>query len=243
MTINEEDSIETKKVGNQNISIGISKDVVNSNALLFFIAGYESTANALCWIAHTLASHLEIQETLRQEIKLKISQKYKSFSPNLLNYDDIMGLSYMDQVIKEVLRLHPSLTFFDRVTSEDCYLEDKLIKKGTIIEVPVYALHRDENIWTLPNKFDPDRFDPKNSTKEHQYSYLPFGIGPRNCIGLGFAMLEIKVGLTLILGSNIQFVIAPGDVNSDITPDNTKFKKTIVNFPENGIKVGIRDKE
>ncbi|CAK9302603.1 unnamed protein product [Gordionus sp. m RMFG-2023] len=241
MTMNEEDSIETKKVENQNIlTTGMSKEEYISNALLFFIAGYESTANALSWTARTLACHSEIQENLRQEIKRKISQKYRSFRPDLLNYDDIMSLKYMDQVIKEVLRLHPPITLFDRVASEDYYLEDKLIKKGTVIEVPVYAMHRDENIWPSPNEFDPDRFCLKDSTMEQQYSYMPFGFGPRNCIGLRFAMLEIKIGLTLILGSNIKFVLAPGDINSDLTPDNTKFKKNGINFPKNGIKIGIK---
>ncbi|CAK9302785.1 unnamed protein product [Gordionus sp. m RMFG-2023] len=224
MTMNEEDSIETKTAENQNIlTAGMSKEQYISNALLFFIAGYESTANALSWTARTLACYPEIQETLRNEIKQKISLKYTHFRPHLLNYDDIMSLKYLDQVIKEVMRLHPPNIFFDRMASEDFYLEDKLIKKGTVIEVPIYALHRDENIWSSPNEFDPDRFDPKNLTMEHQYSYMPFGFGPRNCVG-----------------SNIQFVIAPGDINSDLTPDNTKFKKNGTNFPENGIKVGVR---
>ncbi|CAK9302605.1 unnamed protein product [Gordionus sp. m RMFG-2023] len=84
-------------------------------------------------------------------------------------------------------------------------------------------MHRDENIWPSPNEFDPDRFCLKDSTMEQQYSYMPFGFGPRNCIG-----------------SNIKFVLAPGDINSDLTPDNTKFKKNGINFPKNGIKIGIK---
>ncbi|CAK9302782.1 unnamed protein product [Gordionus sp. m RMFG-2023] len=237
LTMKEEDSIETKKL-EQNLLT--TKEEYISMALMFFVAGYESPSNALCWIARTLAGHPEIQETLRQEIKRKINQKYRSFSPDLLNYDDIMSLKYMDQVIKEVLRLHPPAIFFDRVASEDYYLEDKLIKKGTVIEVPVYALHRDGNIWAFPDKFDPDRFDLKDTTMEDRYCYMPFGMGPRNCIGSRFAMLEMKVGLTLILGSNIQFVLAPGDINSDLNHDNTKFSNNLINFPKNGIKVGIR---
>ncbi|CAK9302788.1 unnamed protein product [Gordionus sp. m RMFG-2023] len=144
---------------------GLSKEQYIANALFFFIAGYESTANALGWVARTLAWKPEVQETLRQEIKQKISQKRKLLNSDstsisdIIDYEDVTNLKYMDQVIKEVMRLHPPITFFDRMAEEDYYLGDTLIKKGTVIVVPVYALHRDENIWASPNEFDPKRFD------------------------------------------------------------------------------------
>ncbi|KAJ7382901.1 Cytochrome P450 4V2 [Desmophyllum pertusum] len=108
-------------------------------------------------------------------------------------------LRYLECVIKESQRLFPSVPFFARRTTEDCYLGGYVVPKYTTVGVSTIGLHRNPDVWPAPLEFNPDRFLPENSQGRHPYAFLPFSAGPRNCIGQRFAILEEKTILAYIL--------------------------------------------
>ncbi|XP_033222460.1 cytochrome P450 4C1-like [Belonocnema kinseyi] len=112
---------------------------------------------------------------------------------------EITELKYLDRVIKENLRLNPSVPGIGRRLTEDIILDGYFIPKGCNINLSIMSLHRDPEVWNDPLKFDPDRFLPENCIGRHPYAYVPFSAGPRNCIGQKFAMAEQKIVLTSIL--------------------------------------------
>ena len=105
----------------------------------------------------------------------------------------------MDMVIDETLRISPPSSRFDRVASKDYEFEGLKIKKGQAMVVPIYALHHDPDIYPDPEHFNPERFSDENKKTRDSAAFLPFGIGPRNCIGMRFATIEVKLILTTIL--------------------------------------------
>lgn len=116
-----------------------------------------------------------------------------------------MKMKYMDMVIDETLRLYPPATRLDRVANNDYEYEGIKIKKGQIITVPIYALHHDPDYYPNPEKFDPERFNDENRKTRDSMAFMGFGAGPRNCVGMRFALTEIKLLLSIIL-SNYRFV-------------------------------------
>jgi cytochrome P450 family 3 subfamily A len=108
-------------------------------------------------------------------------------------------MKYMDMVIDETLRLYPIGAFADRVASNDYEYKGLKIKKDQLITIPIYALHRDPEIYPNPDEFDPERFSDENKRKRENESFMPFGAGPRNCIGMRFALTEVKLLLTSVL--------------------------------------------
>lgn len=118
---------------------------------------------------------------------------------NEVNYDSIVEMKYMEMVIDETLRMYPPGTRLDRVASNDYEYEGIKIKKGQIITVPIYALHHDPDLYPNPEEFDPERFNDENKKLRESVAFLPFGAGPRNCVGMRFAVVEIKLLLATIL--------------------------------------------
>ncbi|TFK16063.1 Cytochrome P450 4V2 [Platysternon megacephalum] len=113
--------------------------------------------------------------------------------------DDLKKLRYLECVVKEALRLFPSVPSFARTTSEDCHIKGFKIPKGTQVVIVTYALHRDPEVFPDPEEFRPERFFPENSSGRHPYAYVPFSAGSRNCIGQRFAQMEEKAVLAIIL--------------------------------------------
>ena len=122
----------------------------------------------------------------------------------------------MEMVIDETLRMYPPAARLDRVASNDYEYEGIKIKKGQVIGVPIYAIHHDPTIYPNPEQFDPNRFSEENKKSRESVAYLPFGAGPRNCIGMRFAVIEIKLLLASIL-SKYRFITC------DKTPVNFIF--------------------
>ncbi|UJR23768.1 hypothetical protein I4U23_026744 [Adineta vaga] len=167
------------------------KEIV-AQALTFLIGGYESTSILLSFFFYVMATEPDIQEKVYAEIRQQIGD-------DEVTYEKLNELHYLNMVINETLRMYPPFIRFDRVASQDYQFGAYHIPKGTIINVPVYPIHHDPEVWPEPEKFIPERFLATEKAKRHPMAYLPFGDGPRNCIGMRFALLETKIGIVKAL--------------------------------------------
>ena len=170
----------------------LSETEISDQVILFFVAGYDTSASSLCNIAYCLAMNQDVQEKLYQEIK--------AFHDRRGNYlEEMNSLKYLDAVVKESLRFLPTVPRMERRASRDCKLDTLFIPKDTLIIIPIYTLCHDEKYFADPGKFDPERFLVKNKDDEQQQLmnqiFLPFAAGPRSCIGQRFALMEIKACL------------------------------------------------
>ncbi|CAG2167631.1 unnamed protein product, partial [Oppiella nova] len=170
----------------------LSYDELIAQCLVFLVAGYESTATTLSMCLYSIAKHPEVQQKLYEEIN-KFHEHQKS---NADPYEAFYALKYMDAVIDETLRLYAGVIFLDRAANEDYELKGTgiTIKKDHVVHIPIYAIHRDPEHFADPEVFRPERFLAENIA-HNPYTYLPFGAGPRNCLGMRLAQLEIKLAL------------------------------------------------
>nr|QUF59372.1 cytochrome p450 CYP3044B5 [Brachionus angularis] len=203
--INNEESIQQQSSGEKwdsksgHLKKTLTSEEIFSQAFLFLFAGYETSSIALNLISYNLATNPECQDLLCEEID-KLIEKYGE-----VNYEMVHEMNYMNMVIDETLRMYPPAIRFDRVADDDYEYEGIKIKKGALVIVPIWALHYDKEIYPDPEKFIPERFNEENKKLRENCTYLPFGAGPRNCIGMRFALLEIKFTLATIL-SKFKFV-------------------------------------
>jgi cytochrome P450 len=128
-----------------------------------------------------------------------------------LREEDVDALSYTRQVVQEAMRLYPPAPVVVRAATRDVHLGDELIRAGSPTYIPVYAIHRHRLLWDDPDTFDPDRFAPEVVKARHRYADLPFGAGPRICIGMSFALTEAVVILAT-LSRSIRPSLRPGYV-------------------------------
>ncbi|CAF1106854.1 unnamed protein product [Rotaria sordida] len=175
-------------------------DEVIINVFSFMIAGYETTSTALTYCTYILATQPTIQEKLRAEID-------KHQDKNESDYDRIHNMIYLDLFIREVLRMFPIVP---KTVLRECNTTTTvcgyIIEKGSVIRPDMFSLHYDADLWGPddPNLFIPER----HLTPRHPMAYMPFGQGPRNCVGMRFALVELKLCLTRLL---CQYIILPGD--------------------------------
>ncbi|XP_037621087.1 cytochrome P450 4V2 [Sebastes umbrosus] len=160
----------------------------------FMFRGHDTTAASMNWAIHLLGSHPEAHRKVQQEL-----QEVFGTSDRPANMDDLKKLKYLDCVIKEALRLFPSVPFFARSLGEDCHINGFKVPKGANAIIITYALHRDPRYFPEPEEFRPERFLPENSVGRPPYAYVPFSAGLRNCIGQRFALMEEKVIMASIL--------------------------------------------
>uniref|UniRef100_A0A672U8R0 Cytochrome P450 3A n=1 Tax=Strigops habroptila TaxID=2489341 RepID=A0A672U8R0_STRHB len=164
-----------------------------SQAFIFIFAGYEPTSNMLCYLAYELATHPDVQQKLLDEIDTVLPNK----AP--LTYEAVMQLEYLDMAVSETLRLFPIGGRIERTCKKDVEINGVTIPKGTIVMIPPYTLHHNPEYWPNPEEFRPERFSKENKENIDPYTYLPFGAGPRNCIGMRFALLTLKAAITILL--------------------------------------------
>ncbi|KAG1648962.1 Cytochrome P450 9e2 [Nymphon striatum] len=170
----------------------MTEDLVVAQCVLFFGAGYETTASTLSMVSYNLAIYPECQNKLVKEIDIATEKHGK------LTYDAISEMPYLKAVVKETLRLYSPAARLERKCTENYQLGSIFLKKGTLVGVPTYSIHHDAEYWPDPETFDPERFmgDPSDI---NPYTYLPFGIGRRNCVAMRFAEMEIKVAIAVLL--------------------------------------------
>ncbi len=167
---------------------------IADNLLTFIVAGHETTALTLAWSCYLLALHPEAEARTVDEVR-----RVSGGAP--LEAEHVAQLGYTRQVVQEAMRLYPPVPLVTRMATADVVLDGLAIPAGTPTYVPVYAVHRHTSLWAQPDAFDPDRFLPDAVNLRHRYAYLPFGAGPRICIGASFAMLEAVAILATLLQS------------------------------------------
>ena len=185
---------------------GISKltdEEIVGQCIIFLFAGYETSSNALAYITYYLTINQDIQDKLRAEIK----EAFES-NPDSTLYDIAHSIEYLDCVISEAQRLNPPLAQLTRDCAKDYDIGGIHIPEGLEVIVPVYYLHRDPEAWPDPDKFDPERFRSPAKDTRHPYQFMPFGIGPRSCIGMRFALMEVKITLVKFM-LKYRFVQSP----------------------------------
>jgi cytochrome P450 len=170
--------------------IGLTDEEVAANIITFIAAGHETTANALGWALFLLAKHPEMRE--RAEAEAVTAERQP-----LAEWPD--RLPFIRAVIEESMRLYPPAATLTRTAVAADVIGDLAIPKGALVVVSPYVVHRHKRLWTNPDLFQPERFMPGRREEIDRFQYLPFGAGPRICIGQRFAMLEAVIALTALL--------------------------------------------
>ncbi|KAM4037913.1 thromboxane-A synthase-like isoform 2-T2 [Anomaloglossus baeobatrachus] len=171
----------------------LNEDEILGQAFIFLIAGYETTSSLLSFTTYLLATHPECQEELLREVD-GFAEDHDG-----ANYNTVHDLPYMDMVISESLRMYPPAFRFAREAAADCTVMGCKIPAGTVLEIPIGCMQNDPRYWEEPERFRPERFTAEEKQKRHPFLYLPFGAGPRSCIGMRLAILEAKITLYRIL--------------------------------------------
>lgn len=170
---------------------GMSTAQLIDEIKILFVAGYETTANALTFTLYLLAKHPEVQQKVWQEIK-EIERRGGD------TVDQLQEMTYINAVLNESMRLYPPAWIVDRQNVADDTISSYHVRRETLIGISLYELHRNPKYWENPNEFDPERF--LGERKKHSMKYFyPFGAGPRMCIGIGFAIYEMCLVLFKIV--------------------------------------------
>lgn len=172
---------------------GLTDHEILSQAMIFLFAGYETTSSSLTFLSYNLATNPQVMKKLQEEVDATFPNK----AP--IQYQELMQMEYLDCVINESLRLFPIASRLERVAKASVEINGFVIPKGMVVVVPTWPMHRDPEIWPEPEKFKPERFSKENKETIDPYSYMPFGAGPRNCIGMRFALVVMKLAIVEIL--------------------------------------------
>jgi cytochrome P450 len=202
---------------------GMSDELVLSESMQLLVAGHETSSNALSWLLYLLSSRPDCLERLRQEFDSVLSG-----AP--LSYADVPKFEFASQVIQEALRLYPPFWMIDRMAVAEDRAGDFAIPKGSTVIVFVYGAHHAPRYWEDPERFDPDRFTKPNEKLQTPFTYLPFGGGPRGCIGGNYAMLQILMILSELLRT-YDFQLSPGQT--------IEARPMVILRPKHGIRMSF----
>ncbi|KAK9496567.1 hypothetical protein O3M35_013155 [Rhynocoris fuscipes] len=183
-------------------NIEFTDDMMIGNAFAFFQAGFEATASAILMTLYELSKHTEIQDKVRKEIKYYVEEADGS-----LTYDALKKMTYLEQCVKETLRMYSPAPVLQRVCTKEYTLPNGFkITVGITIFIPIVTVHKDPQIYPEPEEFRPERFDPDQ--KLPPCAFIPFGNGPRICIAMRFALMEVKHCLAKLL-MNHEYKLSP----------------------------------
>ncbi|XP_054741185.1 probable cytochrome P450 6a13 [Anastrepha obliqua] len=196
----------------------LTMEEIAAQVFVFIIAGYETTSTTMTNCLWELAVNEDIQDLVREEI-VRVLQDHD----DVLTYDCLKQMTYLDQTLKETLRKHPIAPALKRVAYEDYKVPGTnfTIKANTTVLIPSEAIQHDPSYYPDPDKFDPMRFTAEGIDARHPMTFLPFGDGPRNCIGLRFGRMQVLIGLVMLL-RKYRFRVAP------TTPIPIIYDKTIL---------------
>ena len=172
--------------------------------LTIFLAGHETTANALGWIWYLLARHPEAEARLHDELDRVLGARMPTAA-------DLASLEWTRMVIEEAMRLYPPAHAIARTARREDRIGGVRVPAGALVTISIYVTHRNPNLWPDPERFEPERFAPAEVGRRHRFAYLPFGGGPRICIGNGFALAEMQV-IVAAIAQRYRVRLAPGHV-------------------------------
>lgn len=203
---------------------GMTDAQLRDEVMTIFLAGHETTANALTWTLFLLSSHPDVVRRLRGELSDVLGGRSPTF-------EDLPKLSYTLQVIQESMRLYPPVWILVRRCESDDVIAGFRVPKHVFVAVPPVILHRDPRIFERPEAFDPDRFAPDRAAKLPRFAYLPFSGGPRVCIGNSFALMESQLILATLL-QRFSFDLLPGHP--------VELDPAVTLRPRHGMKMTVR---
>ena len=196
-------------------------DELRDNLLTFIVAGHETTALTLSWALYLCAFDPAVQSAARAEAQAALGTRAATVA-------DLPNLTLTRRIVDEALRLYPPAAFLSRTAQKSDVLCGRKIRPGDTVILPIYALHRHHALWLNPDAFDPTRFaDPKSIDR---FAYLPFGDGPRICIGANFALQEAVIILATLLARH-KFTLTPGKVPKPVM--------ILTLRPEGGVWLGV----
>ncbi len=205
----------------------VGYDFIRNNILTLFLAGHETTANSLTWSFYYLARNPHIADKMYEEVDRVLAGRAATLA-------DLPNLPYTLKVIKEAMRIEPVVSAIPRYVMEDVTLGGHTLKANSTVFMPVYLVHHDERWWSEPDVFDPERFAPEQEAKQHKYAYMPFGGGPRVCIGNHFAMMEAHIILATIASRYKLTMTTEADVER---------VRLITTFPKDGLTMMIQERQ
>jgi cytochrome P450 len=197
---------------------------LHDEILTLLLAGNETTAMALAWAWYLIAQHSEVAERLHSELETALAGRV----PTL---EDLPRLPYTQMVLEETMRLYPPAWFLMRKAIHEDTIGGYAIPANAFLSYSAYTLHRHPDFWDNPERFDPERFTPERSVSRPRYAYVPFGAGPRLCIGNTFALLESHLILATV-AQRYQFTLVPG---YPVTPEPALTLRT-----RSGVRVSMR---
>ncbi|XP_071504345.1 cytochrome P450 3A19-like [Diadema antillarum] len=217
--------IESKKTSQAKLT---AEEIV-AQAVFFFLAGYDTSNTTLGFIAYSLATSPEVQDKLIQEVDEMAPDR------DSVNYSSIDKMPYLDGVVCETLRMYPPSAVTDRKCTKDYTSKNLNVPKGGQVIISIISVHRDPEYWPNPDVFDPERFTKENRKGRHPFAWMPFGAGPRNCVGMRFALMEMKMAIVRVL-QKYRFEISPK------TPVPVKFGVRNAT-PNDGIILSVVERE
>ncbi|NP_001352872.1 cytochrome P450-6a17-like [Lucilia cuprina] len=176
---------------------------ITANAFAFFLAGFETSATTMTYALYEMALQPRVQDKLRKEILLVLEKNNQE-----LTYENLKEMPYLQQLVQETLRKYAVFPFLQRKAKidYDTKIPGYIIPKDTLAIIPIDAIHHDPEIYPEPQQFRPERFNAEEVAARHPMTWLPFGAGPRNCIGLRFGKMQTYVGLVSVL-KNYKFTL------------------------------------
>eukprot|EP00898_Chlorokybus_atmophyticus_P004505 jgi/Chlat1/5055/Chrsp33S04999 len=211
---------------NKETGQSLSDDETTTQAFDMIGAGFDTTANALAFAVHLIAQHPGVEARLLQEID--------AFGDRLPTFEDLSDFPYVEAVFKETMRVHPPIANFSREAINPTTIAGYHIPKGVSVVTGTYALHMNPEHFANPTKFQPERFMPESeeNKRRHPYAYVPFGAGPRMCLGYKFALEEAKLTLIRVY-KRFTFRLKPG------TEGPLKIRSALINRPLNPVMVSV----
>nr|DAB41815.1 TPA_inf: cytochrome P450 CYP332A45 [Phoebis sennae] len=190
----------------------LADNLMLAQVAVFILGSVETSSSTLSYCLHELAYHPEEQEKLFKEI----DEALQTTGKDILEYDDLMNLSYLSACLRETLRKYPPVAYLDRICNKRYKLtDDVVIEKGIPVFVNVLAIHYDENIFPEPEKWRPERLNATSDSDNLQFTFLPFGEGPRFCIGKRYGMMQMRTALAQLIHKYRLEPAAPYPVDSD----------------------------
>jgi cytochrome P450 len=198
---------------------------LRDEVITLFLAGHETTANAVTWTLYLLSQH--------PDIEAKVIEEMAALNGEPPAVRDLQKLPYLEQVMKESMRLYPPAGGATREPIEDIELAGYAVPKGSNIAISSYAMHHNPELFPDPERFDPERFTPEREVQIPRYAYLPFGAGPRVCIGNVFALMETRILLACIL-QRWKLSLAPGQ--------KVKAEQLFTIRPQGGLRMIVKSR-